>query len=162
MIVFFITSLLLVIGFSIFACIRIGYIPDCLSRTYYLLPSHGWLFQIAMIAGGMALLPAWLEVSPTAWQFLVFLSCAGIMFVGAAPMFLRSPQTFIHYGATIIAALSAILWCIFAVKHGWIPLAILLTVAAILTLKKAKQALFFFEMAAFIAVYTAIFIEMLK
>lgn len=158
MIVFFIISFLLIFGFGIWACIRIGYMPDCLSRTYYLLPSHGWMFQAAMIAGGIALLPAWLYVSPTSWQCLAFLSCAGIMFVGAAPMFLRAPQTVIHYTATVIAALSAIVWSIFAITYGWIALAVLLIIATGCTLKIPGKALFFFEMAAFLTIYINILI----
>lgn len=158
MAILFTISLLLILGFTVWACIRIGYMPDCLSRTYYLLPSHGWIFQAAMIAGGIALLPAWLEVSPTAWQFLAFLSCAGIMFVGAAPMFLRKPQTAIHYTATVIAALSAMVWSVFAVSYGWIALTVLLLTATGLTLKLPKKALFLFEMAAFMTVYINILI----
>lgn len=153
-------SLLIVAGFTLYSISAIGRIPSCLSATYYLLPKHKGLFQAAMIAGGLLALPAWIEASPDTWQFLAFLGCAGLIFLGAAPAFLEKLEGKIHYTATAIAALAAILWLVFGSKWGWIPL-VGFTLCAIPFINKMPENwLFIAEIVVLAATYTGVMIEL--
>lgn len=155
-----ILSLLIVAGFTVYAVKTIGYVPTCLSATYYLLPKHKVLFRIAMIAAGFLALPAWLEASPENWQFLAFLGCAGLVFIGAAPAFLDHFEGKVHYTATAIAAASAVLWLTFASEWGWIALLGFVLCAIPFVAKKPKNWLFWAEMAVLASTYTGIMISL--
>lgn len=159
-IILIILSLLITAGFTIYAVKTIDYVPTCLSATYYLLPKHKVLFQIAMIAAGFLALPAWIEASPENWQFLAFLGCAGLVFIGAASAFLDHFEGKVHYTATAIAAASAILWLILASEWGWIPLVAFALCATYFVVKKPRNWLFWAEMAVLASIYTGIIIEL--
>lgn len=151
-------SLLIVAGFTAYAVAAIGGIPTCISATYYLLPKHKGLFQIAMIAGGFLALPAWIEASPDTWQFLSFFGCAGLVFVGAAPAFLDHFEGKVHYTATAIAAAAAILWLILASEWSWIPLAGFALCAIPFFKKMPENWLFIAETVVLASTYTGIMI----
>lgn len=87
-----------------------GGIPESLSATYYNLKDDGWLFQALMVFCGIGLLPSWMDVSSDDWQFLVFLSCAGIVFTGVAPAFKLKLEGAVHYSAAVVCCVSAIVW----------------------------------------------------
>lgn len=87
-----------------------GGIPESLSATYYNLKGDGWLFQALMVFCGIGLLPSWMDVSSDDWQFLVFLSCAGIVFTGVAPAFKLKLEGAVHYSAAVVCCVSAIVW----------------------------------------------------
>lgn len=87
-----------------------GGIPESLSSTYYGLKDNGWMFQALMVFCGIGLLPSWMNVSSDDWQFLVFLSCAGIVFAGVAPAFKLKLEGAVHYSAAVVCCVSAILW----------------------------------------------------
>lgn len=150
-------SLLIVAGFTTYAVSLVG-IPTSLSETYYLLPKRKGLFQAAMIAGGFLALPAWIEASPDTWQFLAFLGCAGLIFVGAAPAFLDHFEGKIHYTATAIASAAAIPWLVLASEWGWIPLAGFALCAIPFFKKMPKNWLFIAETAVLASTYTGIII----
>lgn len=98
-------SLLYVVG-----CIMVFGVPESLSATYYLSGRFGWLFQTFMILSGMILLPVWLDISEEPYRFLVFLSCAGMVFVGVSPAFRLRLEGTVHYSAAAVCCTSAILW----------------------------------------------------
>ena len=55
--------------------------PESLSATYYLWPK--WIFPSVMTLVGFSLLPVWLEATEGSnLQFLSFLSCLSIIFIG--------------------------------------------------------------------------------
>ena len=87
-----------------------GGIPESLSATYYNLKEDGWLFQALMVFCGIGLLPSWMNVSSDDWRFLVFLSCAGIVFTGVAPAFKLKLEGAVHYSAAVVCCVSAIVW----------------------------------------------------
>lgn len=61
-------------------------IPYSISDTYYSLEHKVW-FGFSMIATALLLMPSILDRTPENFQFLAFLMCAGICFVGVAPNF---------------------------------------------------------------------------
>lgn len=80
----YLLSLLTLVAYIGYA-LKVCGLPALLSDTYYILKEKhrpSWLFQLAMV-----LVPVWLELSSGSVQFLSFLACGGLMFVGTAPLF---------------------------------------------------------------------------
>lgn len=147
-----IVSFLSLAAYLIYA-VRVCGVPASVSDTYYILLRKrrpAWLFQLAMILTGGLLLPAWLEVSPENLQFLAFLACGALIFVGATPLFKEAEQRVIHIAATVISGLSTLAW---EVASGyWIVPAIMLAAAVPYGIYK-QRILFFVELAAFASAY---------
>ena len=71
--------------------------------------NFGWVFTLIMFASAM-LIP--LLDSGKGIQFLAFLGCAGLMFVGFTPHYLDSNEHAIHKAAAIMAAAGCVGWCL--------------------------------------------------
>lgn len=156
MILLVVISLLLLTAYIAYAVSVIKGIPSSVSDTYYQLGRRGrkrWLFQLAMILPAMLLLPAWLECSGENIQCLAFLSCGGLMFVGAAPCFKLELEGRIHYSATVVCGISAILWICLS-GMWYIPLAAVLIAAGMGI--RFRKWVFWIECAAFAATYLAV------
>ena len=141
-------------------------IPTSLSNTYYMYKEKKewlkYLFPVMMFLVAGLLLPAWLEATADSiWQFLSFLTCASIMFVGAAPNFKSiGIESTIHTVAAIFAAVCSILWSILVIGC-WLPiigwLIIFISIAGFTkTLKSAY--IFWLEMVAFFQLFTTLII----
>ena len=85
-------------------------IPESLSATYYGLKEDGWLFQALCIGMAFGLLPMWIEACSGEYEYLSFLACGGLGFVGIAPSFKLKLEGMIHYTAAAICCVSAVLW----------------------------------------------------
>lgn len=88
----YLLSLLTLVAYIGYA-LKVCGLPASLSDTYYILKEKhrpSWLFQLAMVLCPMLLVPVWLELSSDSVQFLSFLACGGLMFVGTAPCSRRS------------------------------------------------------------------------
>jgi hypothetical protein len=116
-----IAVLVVLSGYIIASIIKGRELPVSLSDTYYLWPK--WVFPTVMIVTGFGLLPCWLEVTEGhPLQFLVFLSCAGFVFVGAAPNFRNDKLEYsIHTKAGYTAAFASILALSFVMYEWWYP-----------------------------------------
>lgn len=160
MIYLYIISLSILAAYITYAVGVCG-VPWSLSDTYYQLKKRNrpaWLFQAAMIVPAMILLPAWLECSDESIQFLAFLACGGLMFVGSAPLFKEEFQSKVHYTGTAIAGVATVLWVCLA--GMWYLPAIAFPVACAIMLRYRKW-LFWAEMAAFACAYAGILIKIL-
>lgn len=158
MICLYFISLILLAAYITYAVSVCG-VPWSLSDTYYQLKKRNrpaWLFQVAMIVPAMLLVPVWIEISPENLQFLAFLACGGLMFVGTAPLFKEEFQSKVHYTGTAISGLAAILWLCLS-GMWWLP-AITFAVSGIIMLKYRKW-LFWAEMAAFVCAYVGVLIS---
>ena len=100
----FVVMLIVVIG--------IYGVPEMVSSIYYLLGKSGWVFQVVMMSVGMLMLMCLLDCEKGV-QCLAFLSCAGLMFVGAAPRFMNEDRG-VHKAAATICAMAGIGWCLSA------------------------------------------------
>lgn len=158
--------ILFVISFLIFAAyvayaVRLFGAPWSLSDTFYKLAAAGrpqWLFQAAMIGCAAMMLPAWLDAAPEGLQFLAFLTCAGVIFIGAAPLFKDEHlEKWVHLVATVVAGLCAFAWS-FAVC--W-PAPALLLLAAVIVMSKYRKWVFWAEIAAFASVYLTVFLRLI-
>lgn len=118
-----IISFLLWAGFLLLAAMRFG-VPSMVSDVYYQLQNcagsevigdkrkrnYGWVFTLVMFVSAiLALIP--LLDSGKGIQFLAFLGCAGLMFVGAAPNYVDKDTFPIHKGGAITAAIGCVGWC---------------------------------------------------
>lgn len=134
----FVVMLIVVIG-------KYG-IPEMVSSIYYLLGKSGWVFQVVMMSVGMLMLMCLLDCEKGV-QCLAFLSCAGLMFVGAAPRFMNEDRG-VHKAAATICAMAGIGWCLSANFIMTIA-AIVAYVIGIAYIKRLrKYALFIAEVAA--------------
>lgn len=158
MIYLYIISLIILTTYIVYA-VRMCGVPWSLSDTYYQLKKRNrpaWLFQMAMIIPAMLLMPVWIDRSTDDLQFLAFLSCGGLMFVGSAPLFKEEFQGRVHYTGTVIAGLATILWV--CLSGMWYLPAVAFPVAGIIMLRYRKW-LFLAEMAAFVCAYAGILIS---
>ena len=85
--------------------------PDMVSSIYYLLGKRGRVFQAVMIVVGALMMVCLLD-SGLGVQCLAFLSCAGLMFVGAAPRFFDESERKVHKTAAIVSAAASVGWCL--------------------------------------------------
>ena len=116
-----IAILIVLFGYVISSIIKSKELPLTLSDTYYLWPK--WVFPTVMIYSGLGLLPCWLEITEGhPLQFLVFLSCIGLVFVGATPNFRNDKlEYYIHMKAAYIASFAAVLALAFIMYEWWYP-----------------------------------------
>lgn len=100
--------------------------PESLSATYYLWPK--WVFPSVMTLVGFSLLPVWLEATAGSnLQFLSFLSCISIVFIGFNPNYKNDKNEYkIHMICAYIACATALLSLIFVLGYWWLLLIFLL------------------------------------
>lgn len=106
-------SFVAVLLFMVMLCVVIDKkeTPEMVSSIYYLLGKRGWVFQVVMMLFG-AMMMACLLDSGLGVPCLAFLSCAGLMFVGAAPRFLEESDRRVHKTAAIVSAAASVGWCL--------------------------------------------------
>lgn len=161
-----IISFLLLGGFLLLAAMRFG-IPSMVSDVYYQLQgcvgsevigdkekrNYGWVFTAVMVASAILMLVSLLD-SGKGVQFLAFLGCAGLMFVGLAPRYLDSNEHAIHKAAAITAAVGCIGWCLSVNLAPTLLLTIAVLIIYFPTAKKPKAVgCYWAELAAFLDVY---------
>lgn len=160
-----IISFLLLAGFLLLAAMRFG-IPDMVSDVYYQLQgctgseviddkrkrNYGWVFTAVMVASAILMLIPMLD-SGRGIQCLVFLGCAGLMFVGFAPRYLDSNEHAIHKAAAITAAIGCVGWCSSVNLAPTLLLAIAVLVIYFPSAKKIIVGYYWAELVAFLDVY---------
>ena len=99
--------------FVVMLCVVINKygVPDMVSSIYYMMDKHGWVFQVYIIMFAALMMVCLLD-SGLGVQCLAFLSCAGLMFVGAAPRFLDESERKVHKTAAIVSAVASVGWCL--------------------------------------------------
>lgn len=154
-----ITIFLLYIGSIVF---MFG-IPWSISNTYYLLEEKrkrlGMLFTVFCYGAGGFLLPSWLNITPESYQYVCFLSVAGLLFVGTATQFNESLTSTVHYSAAIICCVFSQIWCIL-MGFGLLSLFSFAFFLCIAWFSKKKNWMFWIEIAAIMATYVAIIMEL--
>lgn len=132
-------------------------VPHSLSETYYFLQKKkGAIFQALMVGIGILMIGPFIEATPESVQFLAFLPCASLLFIGIAPRFADSYEGKIHYIATGIASLTTLCWFIFADPDIWCVLVAALLIAAIAIIAEPKKWMFWIECAFFISVFVGV------
>jgi len=123
-----IAAIIILIAYLAYAYCKVG-IPYCLSDTAYTVGKG--IFASAMIAVGVCLWLPMLNATADEWQFLVFLSFAGIAILAVSPYKDSDFNYKLHYVGTCIAMVAVLsLW---AARGAWVvPIA---TISAGLALK---------------------------
>lgn len=117
-------AFLLLGGYLLLVALRFG-IPNMVSDTYYQLQgctgseiapfkyprNMGWIFSLLMVTVSFLMLISLLDTG-RGIQFLAFLGCAGLCFVGCAPNYYDREVYSVHKTAAIIAAVGSIGWCL--------------------------------------------------
>ena len=161
-----IISFLLLGGFLLLTAMRFG-IPAMVSDVYYQLQectgsevvgdkrkrNYGWVFTLVMFVSAILMLVPMLD-SGEGIQFLAFLGCAGLMFVGFAPHYLDNNEHAIHKSAAITAAIGCVGWCASVNLAPTLLLAIAVLIIYFPPAKKPKTVGYYWaEVAAFLNVY---------
>lgn len=103
-----IIAIIILVAYLAYAYCRVG-IPDCLSDTAYTVGKG--VFASAMIAVGACLWLPMLNATADEWQFLVFLSFAGIAILAVSPYKDSDFNYKLHYVGTCIAMVAVLsLW----------------------------------------------------
>lgn len=159
-------SFLLLGGFLLLAAMRFG-VPDMVSDVYYQLQgctgseiirgnrkrNYGWVFTLVMFVSSLLMLVSLLD-SGKGVQFLAFLGCAGLMFVGFAPRYLDNNEHAIHKAAAITAAVGCVGWCSSVNLAPTLLLAIAVLMIYFPPAAKPKAVgCYWAEVAAFLDVY---------
>lgn len=156
----FFIGLLLFTAYVIVAVIKFG-VPKSLSDTFYLYGGKpkGYIFTAALWLTVFLIAPLWLSVSEDALAFSAFLACAGLLLVGAAPMF-KGADAHWHEAFAIICAVFALLWQILN-RQYWEMVAVMSVAVAIgaatETFKSSRT--FWLEMVAFYSTFLSIIIK---
>lgn len=155
-----IISLIIFLGY-VLTMIKMFGVPSSLSDTYYLLDGKkkgtGAFFILFMFIICFLLMIPMIEITPENWKFVAFLAILGLGFVGAAPMFLESSTSKVHYTAAGMATAGGLTWIFVVAPQYWWCL-LLTTVAVIMIAMKTKTwkcYTFWLEMIVFISVYIA-------
>lgn len=82
--------------------------PTMISEIYYG-TGRSLLMPCSLVALALSFLPIMLDLGGQQW--LAFLTCMGLAFVGAAPAYLSQGERSVHKGAAILAAVAGTLWC---------------------------------------------------
>lgn len=157
-------SFLLLGGFLLLAAMRFG-VPAMVSDVYYQLQdctgsevigdkrkrNYGWVFTAVMVTCAILMLIPLLDTGKGV-QFLAFIGCGGLMFVGAAPNYLDVDAYPIHKGGALVAAAGCVGWCL---SVCWMPTAILAFIYLLLVScsdddGKCKHVWYMAEVAGFL------------
>ena len=127
--------------------------PTMISEIYYGM-GRSWLMPVTLVALALSFLPIMLDLGGQQW--LAFLTCMGLAFVGAAPAYLSQGERSVHKGAAILAAIAGTLWCM-TMEPCVVAVAALMAIIATLTDRRCW--LFWCEICTMTAVLATVVIK---
>ena len=151
-----ILSMLVYVMYISIVCFKYG-VPDCISRTYYMLDNKR-IFTAYMIAIALLLFPAWVSISGIMYQFITFLAVVSLCLVGLFPEYLSSQRTF-HIVFTCIALLLSIIWSILSGMYIILISAVIIYIPLYFIFKQYR--LFIAENLAFINIYISTLLKVI-
>lgn len=144
--------ILIALALYVFSCCVTKRVPTMLSEVYYL-ADKDWIFPTLMVVLGASFLP--LMLSKGGFECMAFLTCVGIIFVGAAPAYLDESQRTIHKCGAITSAIASMAW---ACSINALPTVLFAVLAAVLCIWKRRYWLFIAECCAILNIVTTLFI----
>lgn len=142
-------GLLVMICYLVYVVVKFG-VPYSISETYYLLGKMGWLFQVTLFSVAFLVVPTLIDRSSENTQFLAFLACMGLAFVGAAPLFKMELEGKVHYVSAAICCVGLVLWQVF--NACWV-VPLLCFLAVIYPIVKDKKYMWWLEIATIVSTY---------
>lgn len=129
--------------------------PTMISEMYYGM-GRSCMMPCVLVALALSFLPLMLDLGGQQW--LAFLTCMGLAFVGAAPAYLSQGERSVHKGAAILAAVAGTLWCM-TMEPCVVAVAALMAIIATLTDRRCW--LFWCEICTMTAVLATVVIKAL-
>ena len=129
--------------------------PTMISEIYYGM-GRSLLMPCLLVALALSFLPTMLDLGGQQW--LAFLTCMGLAFVGAAPAYLSQGERSVHKGAAILAAVAGTLWCM-TMEPCVVAVAALMAIIA--TLTDLRCWLFWCEVCAMSSVAATVVLKTL-
>lgn len=129
--------------------------PTMISEIYYGM-GRSLLIPGLLVALALSFLPTMLDLGGQQW--LAFLTCMGLAFVGAAPSYLSQGERSVHKGAAILSAVAGTLWCM-TMEPCVVAVAALMTIIATLTDRRCW--LFWCEVCAMSSVAATVVLKTL-
>lgn len=129
--------------------------PTMISEIYYG-TGHSLLMPCVLVALALSFLPVMIDLGGQQW--LAFLTCMGLAFVGAAPAYLSQGERSVHKGAAILAAVAGTLWCM-TMEPCVVAVAALMAIIATLTDRRCW--LFWCEVCAMSSVAATVVLKTL-
>lgn len=129
--------------------------PTMISEIYYGM-GRSLLMPCLLVALALSFLPVMLDLGGQQW--LAFLTCMGLAFVGAAPAYMSQGERSVHKGAAILAAVAGTLWCM-TMEPCVVAVAALIAIIA--TLADRRCWLFWCEVCAMSSVAATVVIKTL-
>lgn len=129
--------------------------PTMISEIYYG-TGRSLLMPCLLVALAMSFLPTMLDLGGQQW--LAFLTCMGLAFVGAAPAYLSQGERSVHKGAAILAAIAGTLWCM-TMEPCVVAVAAIMAIIATLTDRRCW--LFWCEVCAMSSVAATVVLKTL-
>ena len=144
--------MVLFVAYNLFLSCKFG-IPHSLSETSYIWKTYNnkpYMFSLLCGITGGTLLPSWLLASSEDYQFLVFLSCTGLIFSGVSPMFRGGIDKPVHYTSAIAAMICFTLWLVL-VQVWWLVICLVLTVLLSFLFDK-RRIVYWVEVVTFMGI----------
>ena len=129
--------------------------PTMISEIYYGM-GRSLLMPCLLVALALSFLPTMLDLGGQQW--LAFLTCMGLAFVGAAPAYLSQGERPVHKGAAILAAVAGTLWCL-TMEPCVVAVAAIMAIIATLTDRRCW--LFWCEVCAMSSVAATVVLKTL-
>lgn len=129
--------------------------PTMISEIYYC-TGRSLLLPCLLVSLALSFLPTMLDLGGQQW--LAFLTCMGLAFVGAAPAYLSQGERSVHKGAAILAAVAGTLWCM-TMEPCVVAAAALMAIIATLTDRRCW--LFWCEVCAMSSVAATVVLKTL-
>lgn len=129
--------------------------PTMISEIYYGM-GRSLLMPCLLVALALSFLPTMLDLGGQQW--LAFLTCMGLAFVGAAPAYLSQGERSVHKGAAILAAVAGTLWCM-TMEPCVVAVAAIMAIIATLTDRRCW--LFWCEVCAMSSVAATVVLKTL-
>lgn len=127
--------------------------PTMISEIYYGM-GRSCMMPCVLLALALSFLPLMLDLGGQQW--LAFLTCMGLAFVGAAPAYLREGEHAVHKGAAIVSALAGTLWCLTMEPY---VVAVAALIAVIASLADRRCWLFWCEVCALSSVAATLMLK---
>ena len=129
--------------------------PTMISEIYYGM-GRSLLLPCLLVALALSFLPVMLDLGGQQW--LAFLTCMGLAFVGAAPAYLSQGDRSVHKGAAILSAVAGTLWCM-TMEPCVVAVAALMAIIATMTDRRCW--LFWCEVCAMSSVAATVVLKTL-
>ena len=145
--------ILIILALYVISCCIVKCVPTMLSEVYYL-SNRDWVFPALMVSLGASFLPLMLEAGGL--ECMAFLTCVGIIFVGAAPAYLDESERMVHKCGAITSATASVVW---ACSVDTLPTVLFGMLAVVLCLCHRRYWLLILECCAILNIVTTLFLK---